>query len=123
MHILAAGTPCHPACWDQLCENLPSAFRRFPLTQIHPRALAAASAAEAAELQGRFWDMRELPFHCQKALGDDGLLSIPPRSASPSPPSTATEPARPCRGGSALMRAVPWLRRRARGPRRWSSTG
>ncbi len=30
------------------------AFRHFPLTEIHPHALAAAAAAEAAALQGRF---------------------------------------------------------------------
>src|SRR5260221_8587416 len=32
-------------------------------------ALAAAAAAEAAARQGRFWDMHELLFHRQKALG------------------------------------------------------
>jgi protein-disulfide isomerase len=49
------------------------AFRHFPLTQIHPHALAASEAAEAAALQGRFWDMHELLFHRQKALEDDDL--------------------------------------------------
>ena len=49
------------------------AFRHFPLTQIHPHALAASAAAEAAALQGRFWDMHELLFHRQKALEDDDL--------------------------------------------------
>ena len=49
------------------------AFRHFPLTSIHPHALAAAAAAEAAERQGRFWDMHELLFHRQKALEDDDL--------------------------------------------------
>jgi hypothetical protein len=32
------------------------AFRHFPLTEIHPHALAASAAAEAASLQGRFLD-------------------------------------------------------------------
>ena len=41
--------------------------------EIHPHALAAAAAAEAAALQGRFWDMHELLFHHQKALDDDDL--------------------------------------------------
>jgi len=50
------------------------AFRHFPLTSIHPHALAAAAAAEAAAVQGRFWDMHELLFHRQKALGDADLL-------------------------------------------------
>ena len=49
------------------------AFRHFPLTAIHPHALPAACAAEAAALQGRFWEMHELLFHRQKALADDNL--------------------------------------------------
>jgi protein-disulfide isomerase len=44
------------------------AFRHFPLTEIHPHALAASRAAEAAALQSRFWEMHELLFHRQKAL-------------------------------------------------------
>jgi 2-hydroxychromene-2-carboxylate isomerase len=50
------------------------AFRHFPLTEIHPHALAASSAAEAAALQDRFWEMHELLFHRQKALEDDDLV-------------------------------------------------
>jgi protein-disulfide isomerase len=49
------------------------AFRHFPLTEIHPHALAASAAAEAAALQDHFWDMNELLFHRQKALDDDDL--------------------------------------------------
>ena len=48
-------------------------FRHFPLTGIHPHALAAAAAAEAAARQGRFWDMHALLFHRQRALEDDDL--------------------------------------------------
>ena len=57
----------------QLGGNLRFAFRHFPLTGIHPHALAAAAAAEAAALQGWFWDMHELLFHRQKALEDGDL--------------------------------------------------
>ena len=57
----------------QLGGNMRFAFRHFPLTRIHPHALAAAAAAEAAALQGRFWDMHELLFHRQKALEDGDL--------------------------------------------------
>jgi protein-disulfide isomerase len=57
----------------QLGEGVRFAFRHFPLTQIHPHALAAAAAAEAAALQDRFWSMHELLFHRQKALADDDL--------------------------------------------------
>jgi hypothetical protein len=52
--------------------NVRFAFRHFPLTSIHPHALAAASAAETAARQGRLWDMHEL-FHRQKALEDGDL--------------------------------------------------
>ncbi|MCW3030517.1 MAG: Na+/H+ antiporter NhaA [Solirubrobacterales bacterium] len=48
-------------------------FRHFPLTEIHPHALSAAAAAEAASLQERFWDMHELLFHRQKALDQEDL--------------------------------------------------
>jgi protein-disulfide isomerase len=58
---------------QQLGGNVRFAFRHFPLTGIHPHALAAAAAAEAAALQGRFWDMHELLFHRQKALEDGDL--------------------------------------------------
>jgi protein-disulfide isomerase len=58
----------------QLAGKMRFAFRHFPLTGIHPHALAAAAAAEAAALQGRFWDMHELLFHRQKALEDADLL-------------------------------------------------
>ena len=57
----------------QLGGNVRFAFRHFPLTGIHPHALAAAAAAEAAARQGRFWDMHELLFHRQKALEDGDL--------------------------------------------------
>src|SRR5436190_15397382 len=49
------------------------AFRHFPLTEIHPHALAAAAAAEAAALEGRFWEMHALLFHNQAELEDDDL--------------------------------------------------
>jgi protein-disulfide isomerase len=58
----------------QLDGNMRFAFRHFPLTSIHPHALAAAAAAEAAARQGRFWDMHELLFRRQKALENGDLL-------------------------------------------------
>jgi len=48
-------------------------FRHFPLTEIHPHALAAAAAAEAASGQQRFWEMHETLFHRQDALEDEDL--------------------------------------------------
>jgi len=49
------------------------AFRHFPLRQIHPHAVAASAAAEAAARQDRFWEMHSILFHRQKALEDGDL--------------------------------------------------
>ena len=57
----------------RLGQDVRFAFRHFPLTEIHPHANAAAAAAEAAALQGRFWDMHELLFGRQAALENDDL--------------------------------------------------
>jgi protein-disulfide isomerase len=59
----------------ELSGRVGFAFRHFPLTEIHPHALAASKAAEAAARQGRFWEMHDLLFHRQKALGEDDLRS------------------------------------------------
>ncbi len=37
-------------------------FRNYPLSQVHPNAYRAATAAEAAGLQGKFWEMQDLLF-------------------------------------------------------------
>jgi protein-disulfide isomerase len=50
-------------------------FRHFPLTEIHPHALAASAAAEAAARQRHFWQMHELLFSRQQALEDLDLLA------------------------------------------------
>ena len=42
-------------------------FRNFPLQSLHPNAYDAAVAAEAAGLQGKFWDMQNLLFNNQQA--------------------------------------------------------
>jgi protein-disulfide isomerase len=57
----------------ELGDHMRFAFRHFPLTDIHPHAANAAAAAEAAALQGRFWEMHDLLYHRQKALEDDDL--------------------------------------------------
>lgn len=46
-------------------EQLTFVFRDFPLTTIHPNALAAASAAEAAGLQSKFWEMHDTLYENQ----------------------------------------------------------
>jgi protein-disulfide isomerase len=49
------------------------AFRHFPVRSSHPRAWAAASAAESAALQGAFWEMHDLLFADQGRLEDPHL--------------------------------------------------
>jgi protein-disulfide isomerase len=48
-------------------------FRHFPVASSHPRAWAAACAAEAAGLQGRFWEMHDSLFADQGRLEDPHL--------------------------------------------------
>ena len=43
-------------------------WRHLPLTDVHPRAQAAAEAAEAAAAQGAFWEMHDLLLDHQDAL-------------------------------------------------------
>lgn len=57
----------------QRADGVRFAFRHFPLTEIHPHALAASLAAEAAALQGRFWEMHDMLFRHQAALEEDDL--------------------------------------------------
>ncbi|HEY5805967.1 MAG TPA: thioredoxin domain-containing protein [Candidatus Saccharimonadales bacterium] len=40
-------------------------FRNLPLLQVHPNAFAASRAAEAADKQGKFWDMYNLLYQNQ----------------------------------------------------------
>jgi protein-disulfide isomerase len=46
-------------------------FRHFPVVSKHPRARVLAQAAEAAALQGAFWEMHDSLF------GDQGRLDDP----------------------------------------------
>ena len=54
-------------------DGLRFVFRHMPLADLHPRAPAAAEAAEAASAQGRFWEMHDRLFENQHALMDDEL--------------------------------------------------
>ena len=50
-------------------------FRNFPLAEMHPFAMAAAEVAEAAALQGKFWQMHDRLYENQDALDPAGLKS------------------------------------------------
>jgi len=47
-------------------DGLTVVFRHFPLTSIHFQAWPAATAAEAANRQGKFWEMHDKLFEQQK---------------------------------------------------------
>ncbi len=52
-------------------------FRHFPITQAHPNAVAGARAAEAADLQGKFWEMHDLLYQNQDSWdGSSNPLSV-----------------------------------------------
>lgn len=58
---------------DALLSSLPvrRVFRHFPVVSKHPRARVLAAAAEAAALQGRFWEMHDALY------ADPGRLEDP----------------------------------------------
>jgi protein-disulfide isomerase len=81
---------------QQLGGDVRFGFRHFPLTGIHPHALAAADAAEDAALQERFWDMHELLFRRQRRSKTATCAGTPSSSASTWRRSTMSGPARAC---------------------------
>jgi protein-disulfide isomerase len=60
-------------------ERLRFVFRNFPISTSHPHAEQAAEAAEAAAVQGRFWQMHDLLYENQTRLGDQDLRSYAER--------------------------------------------
>ena len=51
-------------------DRLEITFREFPLAPPHQHAVAAASASEAAGLQGKFWEMHDLLYEHQNDWKD-----------------------------------------------------
>ncbi|APR78617.1 Na+/H+ antiporter NhaA [Minicystis rosea] len=49
-------------------------FRHFPLAELHPHAVAAAEAAEAAGAQRKFWPMHDMLYENQNALEIEDLV-------------------------------------------------
>jgi len=60
---------------DALLDDAPvqRLFRHFPVDSKHPRATTLAQAAEAAALQGRFWEMHDSLMTDQSHLDDPHL--------------------------------------------------
>jgi protein-disulfide isomerase len=51
-------------------------FRNFPLSEMHQYARPAALAAEAAGLQGKFWEMHDAIYENQQFLNENLLLKL-----------------------------------------------
>lgn len=61
---------------EKMGAKLRFVFRNFPLAEMHPHAAHASQAAEAADAQGKFWEMHDTLFEHQKALGDHHLKEL-----------------------------------------------
>jgi protein-disulfide isomerase/uncharacterized membrane protein len=57
----------------KLGKKIKFTFRHYPLTRIHPMAWVAASAAEEAGSQGKFWEIYDLMFLNQDQLTPEGI--------------------------------------------------
>lgn len=57
------------AASEKYKDQLAFVFRNFPLTSLHPNARTAAAAAEAAGLQGKYWEMHDKLYENQDAWG------------------------------------------------------
>jgi protein-disulfide isomerase/CRP-like cAMP-binding protein len=56
-------------------DDLRYVFRHLPLADVHPNAILAAEAAEAAAAQGAFWEMHDRLFTHQDQLEPPDLLT------------------------------------------------
>jgi len=70
----SAAQPVVKELQSDLRPNLLFVFRHFPLTAVHPFALPAAAAVEAAGLQRQFWPMHDRLFENQHRLDPGSLL-------------------------------------------------
>jgi protein-disulfide isomerase len=59
---------------EALGDQLKFVFRNFPLAEIHPQARIAAVATEAANRQGKYWEMHDIIFENQQQLRLPHLL-------------------------------------------------
>jgi protein-disulfide isomerase len=84
IELLQYGDYQCPFCWKaypivkdlqrQLGDRLRFVFRNFPLTKVHPHAKIAAMASEAADQQGKYWEMHDMLYQHHKRLNYDSLV-------------------------------------------------
>ena len=61
---------------SELGDSLRYVWRHAPLTQFHPNALAGAEAAEAASLQGKFWEFERGLFTDQENQRPSDIIRL-----------------------------------------------
>jgi len=59
----------------QFADQIFLQFRNFPLESLHKNARAGARAAEAANLQGKFWEMHDALFENNDPKGATGWVA------------------------------------------------
>jgi protein-disulfide isomerase len=62
--------PLKDALTPEVLKNIHFQFRNLPLVSIHQNAFAAARAAEAAGLQGKYWEMHDTLYENQNAWSE-----------------------------------------------------
>ena len=65
----ASAAPVIKTLSEKYKDQLAFVFRNNPLSSMHPNAKAAASSAEAAGLQGKYWEMHDKIFAMQNSWG------------------------------------------------------
>ena len=71
-----AAYPILKTLMSQFGDQIKFVFRNFPLSEMHQYARAAALAAEAAGLQGKFWEMHDAIYENQRALNEMLLMKL-----------------------------------------------
>jgi protein-disulfide isomerase len=62
--------PLKQAISADMLKNIRFQFRNLPLSSIHQNAFAAARAAEAAGLQGKYWEMHDMLYENQNSWSE-----------------------------------------------------
>ncbi|MES2456445.1 MAG: thioredoxin domain-containing protein [Bacteroidota bacterium] len=71
-----AAYPVLKELMSQFGSQIKFVFRNFPLSEMHQYARPSALAAEAASLQGKFWEMHDAIYENQHYLNESLLLHL-----------------------------------------------
>lgn len=65
--------PALKSASEKYKDQMAFVFRNLPLSSLHPNARAAAAAAEAAGLQGKYWEMHDQLYGNQSDWENDAV--------------------------------------------------